>query len=45
MTLVPGGDENSELLAISEYGLGKRTAVQATIPAKGAAAWASSPWT
>ncbi|GAA5439732.1 DNA gyrase subunit A [Deinococcus caeni] len=34
MALVPGGDENSELLAVSECGLGKRTPV-GEYPAKG----------
>ncbi|GHG16224.1 DNA gyrase subunit A [Deinococcus indicus] len=34
MALVPGGDENSELLAVSECGLGKRTPVS-EYPAKG----------
>jgi DNA gyrase subunit A len=34
MTLVPGGDDQSELLAVSEYGLGKRTPV-GDYPSKG----------
>ncbi|WP_216317865.1 DNA gyrase subunit A [Deinococcus aestuarii] len=34
MALVPGGDEGSELLAVSEYGLGKRTPV-GDYPSKG----------
>ncbi|WP_414656595.1 DNA gyrase subunit A [Deinococcus sp. VB343] len=34
MALVPGNDENGELLAISEYGLGKRTKVS-DYPSKG----------
>jgi DNA gyrase subunit A len=34
MALVPGGDEESELLAVSECGLGKRTAVK-EYPSKG----------
>ncbi|WP_019585883.1 DNA gyrase subunit A [Deinococcus apachensis] len=34
MALVPGGDEGSELLAVSEYGLGKRTPVS-DYPSKG----------
>lgn len=34
MALVPEGDANSELLAVSEYGLGKRTPVN-DYPAKG----------
>ncbi len=34
MALVPGGDDTSELLSVSEYGLGKRTPV-GDYPAKG----------